>query len=51
VNMLTDGGLAGVQQFGGLGEAPVLVDGNEYFQVSCFDGSGPQVEGCIGEVR
>jgi hypothetical protein len=41
--MLADCRLAGVQQFGSLGETPVFVDGDEYFQVSCFDDPGPQV--------
>ena len=40
-DMFADGGLAGVEQLGGLGEAPVFVDCNEYFQMSGFDGSDP----------
>ena len=48
VDMLADRRLAGVQLFGGLGEASVLVNGDEYFQVSCFDGSGPQFKVYVG---
>jgi hypothetical protein len=35
--MFADGRLTGVEQFGSFGEAFVLVDRNEYFQMSCFD--------------
>jgi hypothetical protein len=36
--MFADGGLAGMEKFGGLGETLVLVDCNEYSQMSGFDG-------------
>jgi hypothetical protein len=48
--MLADRGLAGVQLFGGLGEASVLVNGDEYFQVSSFDGSCPQVKVYLAQI-
>lgn len=39
--MLADGRLAGVELFGCLGETPVLVDSDKYFQVTCFYFSSP----------
>src|SRR5512140_3108344 len=38
-DVFADGRLAGVEQLGGLGEAPVFIDRDEYFQMSGFDGS------------
>jgi len=37
-DMLADSWLAGVKKFGSLGEAFMLVDCDEYFQMSRFDG-------------
>jgi hypothetical protein len=45
--MLTHCRLAGVELFGGLGETPCFIDGDEYFKMSSFDGSFPTGMICL----